>query len=333
MYLTAGLREKIKKFFRLIFNRYTCIPNDISIEVSTFCNMHCKMCFRRVLDMEKRNMSFDVFEKIIKNLKNEMKGKIEYISFIGIGEIFCNPDLKRMFSCLKEQLPKTRVNISTNLLYFDEDFFVEILTDYNINFISISLDEVLQNDGNDDYHQFNLKVIDNLKKLVKLKRRCGSKSSIRIHSLIISEKQLCRIIDFAAMWKIDIIHLVRMNLHFFGANPKIKRPDFKKERNIIRAVRKYALGKGVTLWNNNTHDFFMRLAGKYDKRCLISDDHLFIDVEGNVLPCFYLRKEIIGNIADDSLKKIRAVRVKRGFYKQQKYLCAKCDIHKYDQHH
>ena len=95
---------------------------------------------------------------------------------------------------------------------------------------------------------------------------------------------------------------------------------------------RFAAGKaaesGLRCMNNNSYDIFMDLASDRDRRCLTSDDHVFIDAGGNVLPCFYLREFRYGDLSRESLSTICGKRRELDFYGSQARLCAGCDIYK-----
>ena len=77
----------------------------------------------------------------------------------------------------------------------------------------------------------------------------------------------------------------------------------------------------------------MRIASHFDKYCLMTDDHMFIDVEGNVLPCFFLRKHVFGDLKHESLQQIYARTPKLSFYSDQEVVCKGCDEYKENYHH
>jgi MoaA/NifB/PqqE/SkfB family radical SAM enzyme len=121
---------------------------------------------------------------------------------------------------------------------------------------------------------------------------------------------------------------MRADLHAFGDKPPARRPDLAGERKIIAAARRLCAGLGLRCNNNNSYNVFMDIASAGGQRCLASDDHVFITAAGEVLPCFRLRSEKFGGLADRPLAEICEARALTDFYGRQRGLCARCDIYK-----
>lgn len=149
MYSDIKINKKIYKFFRLIFHKFTLAPKDITVEISTKCSLECKMCFRSPLGVKDFLMPFEIF-------KDVSFGKIDYLTFVGLGEIFCHDQLACILLFAKQMLPYTRIEISTNLTHFNEPLLQKIIKDKIINQISISVDDI--NIVSPFYHIFSQEI-------------------------------------------------------------------------------------------------------------------------------------------------------------------------------
>ena len=101
--------KKIIKYFLL--KRRESFPRLLSIELTNSCNADCIMCPRSELTRAKGQMDFELFKKII----NDCKGyNLKKINLFWFGETFIYPKLIEAVKYIKENLPRTKVNISTN---------------------------------------------------------------------------------------------------------------------------------------------------------------------------------------------------------------------------
>jgi radical SAM protein with 4Fe4S-binding SPASM domain len=83
--------------------------------------MTCRMCIRAVRTFAGPEMEFDLFKKII----DEVKGRLSYISLDGPGETIMNPDAFRMIGHARSQ--GIRVMFSTNATLLDEARRADVL--------------------------------------------------------------------------------------------------------------------------------------------------------------------------------------------------------------
>jgi len=328
MYFEASLKERVLKFLRLVSRRYASLPRDITIEVSTRCPQQCAMCFRSPLALAGKTMDFGLFTRIVERIGSGFAGKPPgYLNFVGLGEPFCNEALAEMLGFAKKTLPETGMNVSTSLAAFDRAAFAGWAEGGIINRLSISIDGV---DETGPFHPFTPEIADNFRFIQELRTR-RSDFRIRVQTLMISQKQVREVVELARSMGADELQLMRIDLHAFSGKPPVTRPPLEEERAIVRLASRLAADCGIRCLNNNSHDLFMDIASRYGRTCLITDDHIFIDVDGEVRPCFCLRATSFGNLGRKSLAEV--VRNKRasGFYRTQRSLCSGCDIYRKDQ--
>lgn len=314
------------KFLRLVFWKFAFPPNDITIELSTVCEQECEICFRFPLAISPENMSFELFKIVLARITECNSKSLKYLNFVGLGEVFCNENLIDILKYTKQAYPKVLINITTGLVPFNENAIKSILEGKLVDQLNISIDHV---EAKYSYlHPFNEQTLTNIDKLLELHRAHHPKLNVRFQSILISKAQIEKILNFAKSKGIDQLHFIRLNLHAFKGNTNVKRIEQEEEIKLMTFARKYAKLNKVKITHHNSFNIFMKIASHFDKICLISDDHMFIDVNGNVLPCFYLREHSFGNIKNNSLKEIFSTSKKRIFYSEQKHCCKYCDVYK-----
>jgi len=151
----------------------------LTVEVTTFCNLNCRMCFKRGLkEMPYRHLSLEMFLKSL-NEANPRMG----VTFVGLGEPLLNPDFYEM---LKETRKRGLIiNLVTNGLLMNEDWskkLIELKTDK----ISISLDAATKEtyDSIRRGSDFN-KVMANIRVLMKMKDSLGTnKPGVRLDMVL-----------------------------------------------------------------------------------------------------------------------------------------------------
>ena len=324
MYFEASLKERALKFLRLVSGSYAALPNDITIEVSTQCGQDCPMCFRVPLGIRAQAMPYPLFSALLDGLRSAFAGKEpRYLNFVGLGEPLLNEALGDMLRLAKKTFPRTALNVSTSLAVPDHALFSALPAENLVNRISVSIDNP---EGGGSLHPFSQGISENLAFLKEMKKKGGF--GIRLQALITSSAAAEQVLELARETGADEVQLMRIDLHAFEGGAPVRRPSLAEERSIVAHAERLAAKYGIRCRNNNSYDIFMDLASFFDRRCLITDDSIFIDVEGNVLPCFYLRDVSFGNLSRQSLAEISEARRDYSFYGKQAALCKGCDIYK-----
>lgn len=325
MYFEATLKDKALKFFRLVSRRYAFPPRDITIEVSTRCGQGCPVCFREPLGVVPADMAPGLFLKVLEAIKAAFPGgQPKYLNFVGLGEPFLNAGLGGMLRQARAAFPGSCLNVSTSLSVLDRAAFASLVEEGVINRLSVSVDGL---EAAGAFHPFSEEIRENFIFLKELKAR-GKNFKVRVQTLISSMERAKAAVTFAADMAADEVQLMRMDLHAFAGKAPVSRPAPAEERAIVKAAMKLAGRRGLRCRNNNIYNVFMDIASARDKYCLATDDHVFIDVEGNVLPCFCLRKVKLGNLAERTLAEITAGKRAMDLYGRQAELCLGCDIYK-----
>lgn len=331
MYNEFYLLKKARKFFRLCAGRSAFPPEDISIELSTVCDRNCSVCFREALPLEHGFMDLETFRLVAERILDACgTTKPDYLNLVGLGEPFLNPAFPDILRHIRAAMPGTRINVSSNLVSAPDDTLKTVLEQGLIDRLSVSVD--LPEGGRTDLHTFTHFLRTRLKSVARQAAAGGKKLSVRVHTLIISRDQVLKILGICAETGVDILHLIRLNTHHLPS-PKPPRVTKREEMEILRFARREAAKAGITVWNNNVFNIFMHAASRLDRICLLSDDHIFINAQAEVLPCFLLRGMKFGSLKDQSLREIFLHPAKKGFYSFQRNLCGGCDVYKNAHHH
>ena len=155
---------------------------EIEIETTSFCNAKCKFCPNPNLVRKKNFMTDEIFNLIIKRIKDEKIKVTQFILHLN-GEPLLDKKIVSRIKKLKENFPQIPIRFTTNLQLANEKLLYEIL-EAKLDEITVSinsLDEVEYNKimGLD----LNL-TLNNLNLLFKLKQKL--KSDIKINVSIVS---------------------------------------------------------------------------------------------------------------------------------------------------
>jgi cyclic pyranopterin phosphate synthase len=313
--------EKVIKFLK----GYKTDPITVEIDPSNACNHSCPFCISGHIHLQKFKGTkfFDrriMDPELLLRLSKEIcKMDIQSVSFTGGGEPTLNPGLKDSINYIKKN-SKIEIGMftnGTNLKKFD--LFETIIK--NLTWVRISVDAGLKNSYNkmrvtNDQNNFDV-VINNIKELVKIKKKLKSKITIGV-GFVVSKHNFNEVVDFANLfkdidvdycqYKPEIIQIERngsLNLSKqqisadFWLNQVIKSLDSAKD----------ILGKKFECNSYKIEDLILDKSnyGRHYKKCLGSQLQPCIGADGNVYVCTNHRghKEYsYGNIYEKSFKQI-----------------------------
>ncbi len=112
-------------------------PRRVTVELSSRCNLTCRMCPRRYLDQTDGFMAVDLFKRIVDQISAH---PVEAVVPFFRGEALLHPQFLELIHYLRAHTP-ARIQLATNALLLDEAPARELL-DLEIDFISFSLDAV-----------------------------------------------------------------------------------------------------------------------------------------------------------------------------------------------
>ncbi|MGD9276012.1 MAG: radical SAM/SPASM domain-containing protein [Candidatus Pacearchaeota archaeon] len=246
---------------KIIFTKYLNLkgildfPKTVLIETTNICPLNCITCPRIFMKRKIGIMNFDLFKKIINELKTK---KINHITFHLFGEPLAKPDLLfRMLDYTHKKMPKTTLSFSENCVLLNKENSKKIL-ESPLNEITLSLDGATKKTYEKIRVNSNFeKITKNVEEFLKLKKQSNSKLKATLQ--IIKMNETAKEIDlFRKKWK-----------PLLGKNDKILAKEFTtfggivKDRSIKslkRKIKRYirnslpclALWSGINIqWNGD----------------------------------------------------------------------------------
>ena len=141
-------------------------PLCLNVEVSSFCNLKCTMCYNNDVDFQKGVMDFDLYKKII---DEGSKYKLNSVKLSWRGEPLLNKNIVDMIKYAKDR-GILEVFLNTNGLLLN-DKLSEQLIDSGLDMILFSVDgvtketyEKIRIGGNYDI------MVNNIKKFLEIKK-------------------------------------------------------------------------------------------------------------------------------------------------------------------
>ena len=94
-------------------------PLVIYVEISSFCNLECRFCPQHISPSEivKKNMSLDVFEKMIDDLK-QLPVRPKLMRFCGLGDSLFNKQFIEMVKVARKAEVVEKLELITNGILF-----------------------------------------------------------------------------------------------------------------------------------------------------------------------------------------------------------------------
>jgi len=248
-------------------------PHYLEIEVSTFCNLKCKMCEHTHWKEKNKNMTFEEFKHIVDQFP-----QLKWIGLTGIGESYCNPEFPKMMDYIKKK--GIYIENFDNFIYMNEEN-AQHLVDIKMDKLYVSLDastketyEKLREGSSWD------KVIEGIKRLDKLKREANSPWPEFWFHMIVSSENIHEMVPYLDM--IDSLGVDCKRVQFtqiLHTYPEIEGMEIGITDEQKDAVMKRAAELGLRVgFNVNT-------VNKKDMKTCSAWSMPFIFVDGTVIAC------------------------------------------------
>lgn len=150
---------------------------EANIEITNLCNFDCWFCPRRAMTRENGLMTYEKFKEMILNLN--LANFLKEIALAGIGEPTLHPDLIKMISFVKNNMP-FKVVLTTNASKFADQSFVEGLLGTNVDKVTISLRTSNENELNLSSDFIYAKYIESILNFVETKYKLNYKTEIEL---------------------------------------------------------------------------------------------------------------------------------------------------------
>lgn len=259
--------------------------NKISIDASTKCQLKCPECSTSKGIIKNGIVGsgfliFDNFKRIVDCNPNIME-----IELSNWGEIFLNPDLKKIVKYAYDKNIKLTAGNGVNLNTVDSNT-LEALVIYKFGYLNISIDGASQ----ESYTQYRIggnfdKVISNIRELNKFKEKHNSiypKLSWQFilfghnEHEISTVKELCK----------------ELNMVF---NPKLNHSDFSPIRDPEYVKAESGLGV------SNRKEYKTKFKIDYKRPCCHLWDSPQINWDGKLIGCSVNKWGYYGNVFEDGL--------------------------------
>ena len=270
----------------------------LQIEVTTSCNLDCKICMRRNLERPSSSLSLDDFKKVLDS------GNFRYVGLHGWGEPLLNQQLFGMVRYAESK--GVSANLTTNGTLVRE----------NIDRIfSSGLREIAF--GIYDKELF-LQSLPQIEELIREKSKRGFRIPKTYLDITVYKENLAQILDLvrlASELPVDAVILHRLfNVH--KVDHSIEYISDDEEDELFVEVRRAAKMLKLETYLPPKHSF----------PCRIIKRSIFVTAEGKVTPCCFLPEFYVGNAFEQGIQKSMRSKAYTEFVRNMKKhpICSQC---------
>ena len=308
-------------YFRKFFYIVPKIPRQVNIEATNKCNLSCKMCKRKELNIAEEDIPLEHFKEII----NKLPLGVQEISFGSYGESFIHPHIFELIKYVKDK--KFAVTITTNGFAFIDDKNREKLLASKIDILRVSVEEINSHlyPYQTQAHPFSEKMLNSLEQLAQERNNANSNVKLFFNTVVHTGNynKIINIINYAekiGFDQIELIHLDQKWNQIYEYLPK------EKEIALYKKIKTMPFKIKVT----SLYDRYIGIR-KYAfhnmKYCPFTYDVCHITISGDVTPCcFGLPRYKIDNIFEKDLSEIWNGEQFQRFRKEQREICNGCTL-------
>ncbi|MFH8038990.1 MAG: radical SAM protein [Candidatus Aenigmatarchaeota archaeon] len=305
---------KILKSILFLPRKVDVYPKHIQLDVTTYCNLKCKMCnSKKIISKEEDNvhLSFDKFKYIIDIIKPKS------VNLAANGEPFLNPDIFKMLDYAKKN--KVTTIISSNFI-ISQSLVNEIVSSSSLDILKISIDGSTK----ETYEKIRGPYFDILTKNVELLNNIKLKLNsitpqLRFDFVIMKDnyKEMVDYLYFAKKFNVYSVYFHPIDSREYDEKQKneiIYGIDFVLLKKVLKETKRIASNFGIYTNIKSLLDNFDLLEELYlvrerknKKRCLLPWLSLFISISGETSPCCTMypdKTKSLGNIFIDDFDKI-----------------------------
>lgn len=267
----TGLRNFLKRLELKVLASHASTycynpPETVQVEITTRCNFNCDKCFRRLTDVEEKDMSLGMFQSVVEQL-----GQVENLYPFGRGEPLLHKELSQIIE-LSARHAKF-VGINTNGFYLSPELAKE-LSASGISQITVSLDSL----------DSDKRVLSNVAEVASIPN-----IPLSFHA-VLSNKNEASILElpkYASELNVKKLtfNIVKFYSELLPSNPKATLSALQRKCNLY----------GIT-----TNISGLLAENKSVRFCLAPFRTCQIDVEGNMTPCCNYPHFVVGKILDEN---------------------------------
>lgn len=309
--------DYLRKFFYIVPK----LPRQVNIEASNKCNLNCKICKRKELNIPSDILDFEAYTKVIDKLPRE----VEEVSFGGFGEQFLNPKIYDMIKYAKKAGKK--VSITTNGYFILNRNNRKKVLETDIDILRFSIETLKP--GDTEGHSYNERILKACEQLRMERDNLGKKAQLMFNTVVYAGNynQIIDIIKYGEQIGFDAVEL----LHLDKKQNRVSQP---LSRDVEIALYKKIKGLNFRIQVPSLYDRYIgvrKFAFRNMKYCPFTFDVCHITIDGDVTPCcFGLPRYKIGNILESSLEQIWNSSAFKDFRKHQQKICAGCTLMRFD---
>ena len=262
------------------------MPSSVQIEVTSRCNIHCKLCMRnidpaRILDSD---MSLDFFKSLI----GQLRGRTQNVSLVGLGEPMLHPEIFSMIRFAKEN--GLEVSLIDNFTMINREKTLALI-ESRLDFLYVSFDNVSKAAFEERRTGACFEtVVENIKLFVKTRHEVKANHPFFLFKSTIAQDNCAEIpalIKFAENLGADGIN--------FGKMMNEDNPPFPKEEELTKSK--------IAVYPCELGEFYQCDA---TRGCYVTFD-------GKVLPCGLMAESVsrarypqlqLGDLTSDTISNI-----------------------------
>ncbi|MAF35892.1 hypothetical protein CL622_02120 [archaeon] len=261
------------------------IPLKYQLELTTACNLACPFCTHKDLTQRPKMMTLEHVRGVVQSIEKELPiglfKRFLLFNLTGIGEILLNKDTFEIIKYLKQK--GAMVTFADNFTLMKEDYVRELIN-LKVDNIFISFDGATKK----TYEAMRVgatfeDTIANIKRFVAVKKELGvTLPNLNLRFVPTSENinELPRLVDLVAEMGVKIIDIPQLYV-VDKMNTLLKALERDFQRYKKEALQK-ASEKGISLSFSNP---FVSEQKQPIKKCTMSQNSMYIDASGYVLPC------------------------------------------------
>jgi radical SAM protein with 4Fe4S-binding SPASM domain len=279
-------------------------PIIANIEITNYCNLECKYCFRTKNKLKHKHMSLDSFKQILDLLPHSYR-----INLVGLGEPLLHPEIIKFIEYAIAM--KRRVSIVTNASLLNEKMSKQLIS-AGLNSIAFSIDYFDQESADKfrngtDFNQ----VINNIRNFMIVNKNNRISTAVFSAVSIESLTTFNLLVELILALNIKVLMLTDLNYEY-NKPDSLNQHVNKEHINLIRDTVKYAFSKNLIMLTvrgleafclqKNYKDFLLLPPDQLYKRSL-SRTYCFspwqtipVNVNGDISICDCMPENKIGNI-------------------------------------
>lgn len=310
-------------YIRRIFAISPRVPAHVNIEISSACNLACKMCKRETYDFGNKFMPYETFCSII----DKLPSGVTSVSFGGYGEMLMHPRFNDMVRYAKSR--GHWVETTTNGTFLKTREKIETLLQSGIDELRVSIDYFSDPLADPDIgHQYKPETLKALRTLCSVRNELGLKTYLGVNCVVNKGNvdQLELAVQSAQDAGADSIDFIRLDT---CENKASRNVDLDYENNAYKQL----LAKKWNIKIVTPLTRFSGLRSLYNLRqemCFLRLQSAHIRVDGTVTPCsFGFATSNYGNIHETPLAKIwQSAPMQAVRRDDQNPTCKGCSIYK-----